>query len=121
MSGSTLWQIVGEWSPATTDCTNSRDFFSRGWGARYEGAYPGSTRIGSCQGKTGKWSTFSEEYKTLMRKYWEAQVISYEKAQGWIMWTWKAENADDWSYQAGLAGGWIPQNPTNLKYPNICG
>jgi glucan 1,3-beta-glucosidase len=40
-----------------------------------------------------------------MRKYWEAQVVAFEKSQGWIYWTWKAENADEWSYQAGLAGG----------------
>ena len=25
------------------------------------------------------------------------------KCSGWIMWTWKAENADERSYQAGLA------------------
>jgi glucan 1,3-beta-glucosidase len=34
---------------------------------------------------------------------------------------WKAENADDWSYQAGLKYGWIPWNPTDYKYPGICG
>lgn len=50
-----------------------------------------------------------------------AQVITYEKADGWIMWTWKAESADDWSYQAGLQYGWIPQDPTDLKYSGICG
>ena len=50
-----------------------------------------------------------------------AQVITYEKASGWIMWTWKAEQADEWSYQAGLRYGWIPSDPTSLEYPNICG
>lgn len=49
------------------------------------------------------------------------QVITYEKADGWVMWTWKAESADDWSYQAGLQYGWIPQDPTDLKYSGICG
>lgn len=33
----------------------------------------------------------------------------------------KAEEADEWSYQAGLAGGWIPMNPSIRAYPNICG
>jgi len=121
MTGSSLWQIVGEWSPAFTDCTNSRQFFSRGYGSRYDGTFPGSSKVGSCTGKTGKASTFSKEYKTFLRKFWEAQVITYEKAQGWIQWTWKAENADEWSYQAGLANGWIPKNPTDYKYPSICG
>lgn len=34
--------------------------------------------------------------------------------------TWKAENADEWTYQAGLAHGWIPQDPTSRKYPGQC-
>jgi aryl-phospho-beta-D-glucosidase BglC (GH1 family) len=49
------------------------------------------------------------------------KVITFEKAGGWIQWTWKAENADDWSYSAGLKYGWIPQNPTQRNFPNICG
>lgn len=70
---------------------------------------------------SGKASGFSAEYKVFLRKFWEAQVITFEKAQGWIQWTWKAENSDEWSYQAGLANGWIPKNPTAYKYPTICG
>ena len=43
---------------------------------------------------------FSKAYKTLLRKMWEAQVIAFERGgQGWMMWTWKAEQADEWSYQ----------------------
>lgn len=114
-----LWIIVGEWTPAMNDC--AKYFNGRGGGSRYDGTYPGSTRVGSCNGLTGKASTFSSSYKTFLRKMWEAQVITFEKGTGWIQWTWKAENADEWSYQAGLANGWIPQNPTNLKYPTICG
>ena len=48
------------------------------------------------------------------------QVEVGEQVQGWIYWTWKAENADDWSYQKGLEGGWIPQDPTDRLYPDIC-
>ena len=44
------------------------------------------------------------------------------KCSGWIMSTWKAENADEWFYEAELASdGWIPSNPISHKYPNICG
>lgn len=32
----------------------------------------------------------------------------------------QAENADEWSYQKGLEGGWIPQDPTDRMYPGIC-
>ena len=47
-------------------------------------------------------------------------MITYEKGDGWLQWTWKAEDADDWSYQAGLQYGWIPNDPTDLEYPTIC-
>lgn len=114
-----LWIIVGEWSPAANDCAKYLN--GRGVGSRYDGTYPGSPRIGSCQGKTGKASTFSPAYKDFLRQFWEAQATAYEKGEGWIQWTWKAENADEWSYQAGLANGWIPQNPTERRYPRICG
>jgi len=66
-------------------------------------------------------SPFSSSYMTFLRQFWEAQTISYEKGNGSIQWTWKAEAADEWSYQDGLANGWIPNNPTNRQYPNICG
>ena len=116
MTSSTLWQIVGEWSPASTDCTNSKLFFSRGTGSRYDGTYPGSTRVGTCKGLTGPSASFSADYKAFLRRFWEAQVITYEKAQGWVQWTWRVENADEWSYQAGWMdpkesyGTQIPQN-----------
>ncbi|KAK7695059.1 hypothetical protein QCA50_002248 [Cerrena zonata] len=119
LSSFDLWTIVGEWTPANTDC--ARYLNGRGIGARYDGSFAGSSRVGSCSGFTGKSSGFSSSYKTFLRQYWEAQTITYEKGAGWIQWTWKAEEADDWSYQAGLAGGWIPQNPTNRQFPNICG
>ncbi|KAI0297553.1 exo-1-3-beta-glucanase [Multifurca ochricompacta] len=114
-----LWTIVGEWTPAMTDCAKYLN--GRGVGARYDGTRSGSTRVGSCTGLTGSASTFSSSYKTFLRQSWESQIITYEKASGWIMWTWKAENADEWSYQAGLSNGWIPQNPTSLQFPSICG
>jgi hypothetical protein len=70
------------------------------------------------------------------------QTSSFEKGgQGWIFWAWKViiifalsllgifltpftaqtETVDEWSYKKGLAGGWIPQDPTERKFPNICG
>ncbi|KAF8971705.1 glycoside hydrolase family 5 protein [Flammula alnicola] len=116
---STLPILVGEWTPGATDCAKYLN--GRGVGSRYDGTYPGSTAVGSCDGLTGSASTFSASYKTFLRQYWEAQVITYEEAgQGWVQWTWKAENADEWTYQAGLTNGWIPQDPTALQYPDIC-
>ncbi|KAE9390726.1 glycoside hydrolase family 5 protein [Gymnopus androsaceus JB14] len=115
-----LWLIVGEWTPAQTDCAKYLN--GRGIGARYDGTFAGSTFVGSCTGLTGSASTFSSSFKTFLRQYWEAQVQTYEAGgSGWIQWTWKAENADEWTYQAGLANGWIPQDPTDFEFPNICG
>jgi aryl-phospho-beta-D-glucosidase BglC (GH1 family) len=119
LSNFDLWLMVGEWSPAVTDCATYLN--GRGYGARYDGSYPGSTYVGSCTGLTGSASTFSSSYMTFLRQFWEAQVISYEKSNGWLMWTWKTESADEWSYLAGLQNGWIPWSPTDLQYPTICG
>ena len=97
-------------------CSSSRLQFmcspfavGRGVGSRYDGSYPGSPGVGSCKGLTGHASSFSKSYKTFLRKFWEAQIVTYEKAEGWIQWTWKAEEADEWTYKAGLENGWIPQ------------
>jgi len=120
LSGFDLWLIVGEWSPAITDC--AKNLNGRGVGARYDGSFPGSTRVGSCTGLTGPASSFSASYKAFLRQFWEAQTSSYETGQGWIQWLWKAEagTADEWSYQAGLQNGWIPPNPTTRQFPNVC-
>ncbi|KAK0216153.1 exo-beta-1,3-glucanase [Armillaria fumosa] len=114
-----LLTIVGEWTAAPTDCAKYLNGNTgRGVGARYDGTYPNSSLMGDCGCKTGSALSFSPEYKVFLRKYWEAQVITY---RNWIHWTWKAESADDWSYQAGLVGGWIPSNVTERLYPSICG
>ena len=133
-----LWTIVGEWTPglvlltfpersahrmkleAMTDCAKYLN--GRGVGARYDGTRSGSPKVGSCTGLSGAASTFSSSYKTFLRKFWEAQTSSYEAGAGWVQWTWKTESGtgEEWSYSAGLKYGWIPQNPTQRQYPNIC-
>ena len=43
------------------------------------------------------------------RQYFEAQVGAYESAgAGWIFWSWKTETSPYWSYQQGVASGFIP-------------
>ena len=132
-----LWTVVGEWTTAFTDCAKYLN--GRGIGARYDGSYPGSSQIGDCTPWTGNGNAFSSDYKTFLRKFWEAQVTgehcllilsrgeihtnlaAWEAGSGWVYWTWKAENADEWSYQAGLNLGWIPWDPNQRIYPGICG
>ncbi|KAJ3557382.1 hypothetical protein NM688_g1502 [Phlebia brevispora] len=116
---SNLFTIIGEWSTAVTDCAMWLN--GRGIGSRWDGSFQsGQQTFGSCEGWSGNSSTFSDAYKTFLRQYYEAQIDVGESIQGWVYWTWKAENADDWSYQRGLEGGWIPQDPTDRLYPNIC-
>ncbi|KAI9511875.1 glycoside hydrolase family 5 protein [Russula earlei] len=126
-----LWTIVGEWTPAMTDCAKYLN--GRGVGARYDGSInPGAPSFGSCNGLTGPGWSFSQDYKNFLRQFmggagcdadngvYFGQVITYEKGSGWIQWTWKTESADEWSYSAGLRYGWIPSDPTQRLYPNIC-
>ena len=68
-----LWTIVGEWTPAMTDCAKYLN--GRGVGARFDGTIrPGAPVHGSCAGNTGLGSTFTPSFKDFLRKTWEAQV-----------------------------------------------
>ncbi|KAF8335349.1 glycoside hydrolase family 5 protein [Cantharellus anzutake] len=113
-----LWTIVGEWTTTPYDCAKYLN--GRGLGSRYDGTYSGSSPLGVCWPFTGSSSIFNSGYKVFMRQFFEAQTSSFEKAAGWIYWAWKTEATDEWSYQQGLAGGWIPYDPTQRLYPNIC-
>ena len=66
----------------------------RGVGARYDGTYnyngASSSYIGSCDGKfSGSVSGLDSTYRDNIGKFIEAQLDGYEKAAGWIFWTWK--------------------------------
>jgi glucan 1,3-beta-glucosidase len=68
-----LWTIVGEWTPAMTDCAKYLN--GRGIGARYDGTIrQGAPVHGSCVGQTGLGSTFNQQFKDFLRQTWEAQV-----------------------------------------------
>nr|AJD14768.1 beta-1 3-glucanase [Glaciozyma antarctica PI12] len=97
--------IVGEWTIAPTDCVGGGPLYSR---------------IGNCAGKTGDSTQWSKAYKIWLRKFYEVQTQVYEQGSGWIMWTWRLESGDDWSYSAGLRGGWIPRVPTRKLYGDQC-
>ncbi|KAJ1030415.1 hypothetical protein NDA16_001324 [Ustilago loliicola] len=108
-SDKNLWTIVGEWSTAPTDCAKYLN--GRGVGARYDASFgQGSYYVGSCADKTGDGTKFSAAYKAQLQRLFETQISVYERASGWIFWTWKTESAADWDYQRGLKGGWITSN-----------
>ncbi|WFD34939.1 glucan 1,3-beta-glucosidase [Malassezia cuniculi] len=111
-----LYQLVGEWSPAFTDCAPRLN--GRFIGARYDGTFPGSSRVGSCSRRSGNSKNWTDKYKQQLARSFGAQSSAYEGGTGWVMWTWRTEghNADDWSYRAGVRGGWIPRNVDDRQF-----
>ncbi|KDR76186.1 hypothetical protein GALMADRAFT_67855 [Galerina marginata CBS 339.88] len=90
-SSSNLWTVVGEWSNAATDCAQWLN--GRGVGARWDGSFsPGSQVHGSCSGFTGSYTSWTQDYRDFLRKYWEVQVGLGEAVQGWVFWAWKVRN-----------------------------
>jgi glucan 1,3-beta-glucosidase len=87
---SNTWTVVGEWSNALTDCAMWLN--GRGVGARWEGQWGAASNqqvFGSCEGYTGNYSTFSQDYKNQLREYFEVQIEVGESVQGWVFWAWK--------------------------------
>ena len=68
-----------------TDCAAALNGY--GIGARYDGSYPGSSYVGSCENMNFI-ETRSQTFKDDMRGYIEAQLETFErKTEGWIFWT----------------------------------
>ncbi|KAF2427380.1 glycoside hydrolase [Tothia fuscella] len=107
--------MVGEWSQADTDCTKYLNGVNTG--ARWIGTFNGGStpmcptqdNQCSCDQANADPSTFSSEYKLFLKTWAEAQMFAFEKSWGWFYWTWKTESAPLWSYQAALAGGFMPK------------
>ncbi|KAF2812665.1 glucan 1,3-beta-glucosidase precursor [Mytilinidion resinicola] len=118
--GADKWTFVGEWSAALTDCAPSLNGFKRG--NRYEGTWDGATRTGSCAGKTGKVSSWTQSQKDDVRKYIETQLDTFEsKTKGWMFWNFKTEGgAGEWDLFQLLDGGLFPQPITNRKFGKFC-
>jgi glucan 1,3-beta-glucosidase len=112
------WTFVGEWTGAMTDCAKYLN--GRGVGARYDGTYPGSSRVGDCgwQNDVSKWS---QEYKDATRAYIETQMSVFEgRTQGWIWWNFKTEGASEWDAFALIDAGVFPQPLTDRKSQMMC-
>lgn len=83
-SNADKWTFVGEWSGAMTDCASALNGYGRG--ARYDGTFPDSWFVGSCDG-VNYIETWSQQFKDDTRGYIEAQMEAFEaKTQGWIFW-----------------------------------
>lgn len=42
------------------------------------------------------------------RAFGNAQLLTYENAQGWFFWTYKTEGAPEWSLRESVQRGWLP-------------
>lgn len=135
------WTVVGEWTGAQTEFVNPPfplrgdtarlTIFIRscakwlnglGKGARYDGTFPGFSKVGNCNGKyTGSAAALSGDDKYNIRRFIEAQLDAYEQRTGWFFWTWKTESAPEWNMQDLLRNGLFPQPLTSRQYPGQCG
>ena len=116
--GSDKWVVVGEWTAAMTDCAAALNGY--GVGARYDGTYPGSTRVGSC-GRYNFIDQWDDALRADTRQYLEAQLQTFERyTQGWIFWNFKTEASAEWDAFRLLDAGIFPQPLTDRKYGMIC-
>ncbi|PVH93924.1 glycoside hydrolase family 5 protein [Periconia macrospinosa] len=117
------WTISGEWTGGITDCAKWLN--GKNKGARYDGTHNNAAKTGDCTGKsTGTVAGLSNDDKSNISRFIEAQLAAYEKASGWIFWTWKTEGAPEWDMKDLLANGLFPSPVNDLskrKYPGICG
>lgn len=105
-----------------TDCAQWLN--GRGVGARYDGTYNyngmTSSYIGSCEGFTnGTVAGLGTAKQQNIRRFIEAQMDTYERAEGWIWWTWKTEGAPEWDARALVAAGVFPQ-PLGVRLCKCC-
>ena len=119
---STGWgpTMDGEWSQADTDCAQYLN--NVGVGSRWTGTYNMNdptlnvltpdcpSQPCSCESANADPSEYSDTYKQFLKMYAEAQMHSFEQAWGWFYWTWKTENAVQWSWMLGLQAGILPSN-----------
>ena len=117
-AGNDKWTIVGEWTAAMTDCAPALNGYLIG--ARYDGTYPGSSYVGSCDGKSNI-ASWDQTFKDDMRGYIEAQLETFEAhTNGWIFWNFKTEAAHEWDAFALLDGGVFPQPLTAREFGPVC-
>ncbi|KAI9753842.1 MAG: hypothetical protein M4579_004970 [Chaenotheca gracillima] len=116
--GSDKLVIVGEWTAAQTDCAAAVNGY--GIGSRYEGLYPGSTKVGDC-GQINFIDTWDQQLKDDTRGYIEAQMEVFERnTGGWIFWNFKTEASAEWDAYRLIDNGVFPQPLDDRQFGMIC-
>lgn len=101
-----LWTVTGEWTAAQNDCALYLNGFQVG--ARYDGSFPGSYYIGTCNGQN-QIAGLSQQQRQEAREYILAQLDTYETASGWFFWAGKTESAELWDFGKLVTSGLMPQ------------
>lgn len=117
-SGADKWTFVGEWSAAMTDCAAALNGY--GIGARYDGTYPGSWFVGSCDDRNfiERWEQW---LKDDTRAYIEAQLETFERrTQGWVFWNFKTQGSPEWDAFRLIDEGIFPQPLGDRRFEQIC-
>ena len=99
--------FTGEWSLAVTDC---QQYLNGGYADPY---IPPDASESACEYYNSDFSSYPNEYKDFLRKFFLAQTEVYEKkGVGWFFWTAKSENncAPEWDFIYLLDSGIIPAN-----------
>lgn len=109
-------QVVGEWSAAMTDCAKWLNGVGRG--ARLDNTFEGNGVIGQCR-FSNDYSKMTEQDKIDTRRIVEAQLDIFNQTNGFFFWTWKTENAIEWSMSSLAEHGLFPVPLTDRKYPRV--
>jgi hypothetical protein len=70
---------------------------------------------------TGEWNP--SQNVDWYRQFWAAQLLAYEKVQGWVFFTWKTTgslNDSRWDYQKAVALGIIAEDPDEAYTISVC-
>ncbi|KAG0679951.1 exo-1,3-beta-glucanase [Pichia californica] len=109
-------QIVGEWSAALTDCAKWLNGVGRR--ARMDNTFAGDGFIAECR-YSNDYSKMTREDRINTRRLIEAQLDIYNQTNGFFFWTWKTENAVEWSMSTLADIGLFPVPLTERLYPKI--
>jgi len=114
VSRQTLPAFSGEFSLAVTDC---QKYVNQGFHTPY---VPPFASEEACKYYNSDWTSYSDEYKEFMKKFFVAQLDGYEYGEtgaGWFMWTIKTEQncAPEWDFIFLLENGIIPSNLCERK------
>lgn len=74
-------------------------------------AKSGQGRTCDCSAANADPSAYSDEYRTFLRDWANAQITAFDRGWGWFYWTWDTESAPLWSWKKGLAAGILPKTP----------